>query len=307
MQGETYNEERQLGIIWSPQRGKGGLVPHSWKVFKALTERRLAEIRIAPKEVKSHFTFKPVPGCQFIEKLGGKEGTIWGNVYYVNVPEEIRLFGYLGMQGAVNGAYTYRLLEKEGGTLLQLSHTVSGVIQEQWEEEHSKGWEYLLGTLLKYYVETKNKTEAKMVDVLTEITINRPISQVSEYAANPDHAVEWYENIKSVEWKTPMPLTLGSQIAFKANFLGRELAYIYEIVEWIPGDKLVMKTANGPFPMKTIYTWQEIDENRTIMTLRNKGNPTGFNKIISLFMTSMMRRANMKDLKKIKAILEKSF
>ncbi|MEH7235442.1 SRPBCC family protein [Bacillus sp. JJ1562] len=143
-----------------------------------------------------------------------------------------------------------------------------------------------------------------MVDVLTEIIIKCPISKVSEYAINPDHAPEWYVNIQSVEWKTPKTLTKGSQIAFKAKFLGRELAYVYEIVEFIPDKKFVMKTADGPFPMETIYTWQAIDENHTRMTLRNRGNPTGFNKILSLFMPYMMRRANMKDLKNIKAILE---
>jgi DNA-binding transcriptional ArsR family regulator/uncharacterized protein YndB with AHSA1/START domain len=127
------------------------------EVFKALTEKveHWWEFRIAPKGVTSHFTFDPVPGGQFIEKWGEKEGAIWGNVYFVNAPAEIRLFGHLGMQGAVNSAYTYRLLEKDGGTVLQLSHTASGVIQEQWEHEHKKGWEYLLGTLLKNYVENQ--------------------------------------------------------------------------------------------------------------------------------------------------------
>jgi DNA-binding transcriptional ArsR family regulator/uncharacterized protein YndB with AHSA1/START domain len=126
-------------------------------VFRALTEKveDWWEFRIAPKGVTSHFTFEPVPGGQFIEKWGENDGAIWGNVYFVNAPEEIRLFGHLGMQGAVNSAYTYRLQEKEGGTVLQLSHTASGVIQEQWEQEHTKGWEYLLGTLLKNYVENK--------------------------------------------------------------------------------------------------------------------------------------------------------
>ncbi|MFT4415448.1 SRPBCC domain-containing protein [Fredinandcohnia humi] len=127
------------------------------EVFKALTEKveDWWEFRLAPKGVTSNFTFDPIPGGYFLEKWGEKEGAIWGNVYYVNAPEEIRLYGHLGMQGAVNSAYTYRLHEKEGGTLLQLSHTASGVIQDHWEEEHSKGWEYLLGTLLKNYVETK--------------------------------------------------------------------------------------------------------------------------------------------------------
>jgi uncharacterized membrane protein len=143
-----------------------------------------------------------------------------------------------------------------------------------------------------------------LVDVLTEIVIKSPITQVSEYAANPDHTPEWYVNIQSAEWKTPKPLRIGSQIAFKAKFLGRELAYVYEIVELIPEKKLVMKTADGPFPMETTYTWHVIDDHQTRMTLRNKGIPTGFSKVFSPFMSSMMKRANMKDLRKIKDILE---
>lgn len=143
-----------------------------------------------------------------------------------------------------------------------------------------------------------------MVDVFTEININRPIAQVSEYAMNPDHAPEWYVNIDSAEWKTLKPITIGSQIAFKAKFLGRELAYIYEIIEYEPGKKLVMRTAQGPFPMETTYTFESLGEDVTRMTLRNAGQPTGFSKVFSPFMATMMRRANMKDLKKIKNILE---
>jgi len=143
-----------------------------------------------------------------------------------------------------------------------------------------------------------------MVDVFTEINIHCPLIKVSEYAASPDNAPEWYVNIDSAEWQTQKPLTIGSQIAFKAKFLGRDLAYIYEIAEFIPGKKLVMRTADGPFPMETTYTWEAIETSMTRMTLRNKGNPTGFPKLFTPFISSMMKRANIKDLKKIKEILE---
>lgn len=108
-----------------------------------------------------------------------------------------------------------------------------------------------------------------MVDVITEIQIDCPRKKVATYATNPDNACEWYVNIKSVEWKTSKPLTLGSQIAFKAQFLGRELAYVYEIVELVPDEKLVMRTADGPFPMETTYTWE---------TLEKWANPHDFKK-----------------------------
>ncbi|MBK8515315.1 MAG: SRPBCC family protein [Saprospiraceae bacterium] len=143
-----------------------------------------------------------------------------------------------------------------------------------------------------------------MVDIFTEILINSPLEKVADYAVNPDNASEWYANIKSVEWKSSKPLTLGSKVAFVAHFLGRKLAYTYEIVVLIPLQKIVMRTAEGPFPMETTYTWAAIDDGSTKMTLRNKGNPTGFSKMVAPFMGVMMRRANTKDLMNIKKIIE---
>src|SRR5262245_36484027 len=142
------------------------------------------------------------------------------------------------------------------------------------------------------------------VDVTTEAVINRPIDAVSSYAADPSHAPDWYENIKTAEWKTDPPVRVGSRIAFVAHFLGRRLAYTYEVVEYTPGQRLVMRTADGPFPMETTYEWRPEGQDRTHMSLRNRGEPKGFSAAVAPFMSMAMRRANHKDLAKLKKVLE---
>lgn len=142
------------------------------------------------------------------------------------------------------------------------------------------------------------------VNVETEIEIDRPRSEVAAYASDPDNAMAWYENIKSVEWKSPKPVSVGSRVAFVAQFLGRRLAYTYEVKAMIPGERFSMSTAEGPFPMETTYTWQETPTGGTKMVLRNRGEPSGFSKLAAPMMASAMRRANRKDLARLKALLE---
>ena len=142
------------------------------------------------------------------------------------------------------------------------------------------------------------------VDVQTEIVIDRPVSRVAGYAADPSNAPEWYANIDSVDWKTEPPVAVGSAVAFVARFLGRRLEYSYEIVEHVPEERLVMRTQQGPFPMETTYAWTSVDDRSTRMTLRNRGEPVGFARITAGAMQRSMRRANTKDLQNLKRILE---
>src|SRR5882672_9144032 len=129
------------------------------------------------------------------------------------------------------------------------------------------------------------------VDVSTEAVIHRPPDEVAAYAADPTNAPEWYVNIKSVEWKTPPPLRAGSKVAFIAHFLGH---------------RIVMRTAKGPFPMETTYTWESTSNGATLMTLRNRGTPAGFSRLFAPFMATAMRRANRKDLAALRALLERN-
>lgn len=142
------------------------------------------------------------------------------------------------------------------------------------------------------------------VDVLTQVVIDLPRADVAEYAADPDNATCWYKNITSVEWQTARPLAVGSRIAFVAEFLGRRVEYVYEVASLEPGHRLVMRTPAPPFPMETTYTWEDADGGGTLMTLENRGDPSGLSRLATPFIARSMRRSNRKDLGMLKEILE---
>jgi hypothetical protein len=144
-----------------------------------------------------------------------------------------------------------------------------------------------------------------VVNVQTAVEIARPRGEVAGYAADPDNATAWYENIEAVVWRTPKPLAVGSRVAFIAHFLRRRLEYTYEVTELVPSERLVLSTDEGPFPMETIYTWEDAGADATRMTLRNRGTPSGFGKLAGPLMAGALRRANMKDLARLKGILER--
>ena len=145
---------------------------------------------------------------------------------------------------------------------------------------------------------------AKDVDVLTDTLIRRPCAEVADYAGDPTNAPEWYANITSVEWRTTPPVAVGSRMDFVASFLGRRLTYTYEVAELEPGRRMVMRTADGPFPMETTYTWEPVDGESTRMTLRNRGRPSGFTAVAGPVLVAAMKRANHKDLAALRERLE---
>jgi len=144
------------------------------------------------------------------------------------------------------------------------------------------------------------------IDVETQITIARPRGEVAAYASEPDNATEWYANIESAEWQTARPLAVGSRFAFVARFVGRRLAYVYEVKELAPGERLVMATSEGPFAMETTYTWADAGSGATVMRLRNRGESSGFSSLMAPLMAPAVRRANRKDLARLKRILERA-
>ena len=142
------------------------------------------------------------------------------------------------------------------------------------------------------------------VDVETFIEIARPRDEVARFTCDPDNVTTWYKNIGSVEWETEPPVAVGSRLAFVARFLGRRLVYTYQVDVLDAGECFVMRTAHGPFPMETTYRWEDTPSGGTRMSLRNRGEPEGFSRLAAPLMARAIRRANQKDLERLKSVLE---
>ena len=138
----------------------------------------------------------------------------------------------------------------------------------------------------------------------SHIEIDRPRAEVAEFASDPANAPRWYSNIKEVTPRSSGPLAVGYRVEFVAEFLGRRLVYTYEVAEMVPGERFVMATAEGPFPMRTTYAWSDAPGSGTRMTLRNEGEPSGFKAVAAPLMSRAMKRENGKDLRRLKELLE---
>jgi uncharacterized membrane protein len=143
-----------------------------------------------------------------------------------------------------------------------------------------------------------------MVDVRTEIIINLPKEIVAEYVSDPGNAPSWCTHIKSVEWNQDAPLRAGVKIIFDEQILRRHQRYVAEVVEIIPGQKVVVKTRNNSMRMETIVAWQAINESTTCMTVWNRGIPRAFSRMIYPFMALAIRNTSRRNLKQLKKMLE---
>ena len=142
------------------------------------------------------------------------------------------------------------------------------------------------------------------VDISSEIVIDRPRAEVAAFAADPDNATAWYEHVKRVVWRTKRPLAVGTRIGFMAESLGKQLEFVYEVTTLVPGERLVMRSEEGRFPMETIYAWRDEPGGGTRMSLTNHAEPRGLGRVSAVLLRRSMRSSNAKDLSRLKGVLE---
>ncbi len=147
---------------------------------------------------------------------------------------------------------------------------------------------------------------AMEIDVVSEIEIALPREQVAEFAADPGNAMLWRQVFEEIEPEHAGPPAVGYRIVFVSKVLASTLTYTYEVVEHVPGERLVMRTEDGPFAVETTYVWEDAAGGATRMTLQTNGEPRKLStKLAVRLMAKAMRKADAKDLAKLKAVLER--
>jgi uncharacterized membrane protein len=142
------------------------------------------------------------------------------------------------------------------------------------------------------------------VDVVSAIEIRRPRDEVAAFVCDQDNAPAWNDSVESVEWETAGALGEGSRFTHVSEVLGRRVDYRYDVLELVPGERLVVSTEDGPFPLRTTYAWADGPGGTTTMTLHSYGHPDSFGRLSVPVIAKALRRANHKNLLRLKRLLE---
>jgi uncharacterized membrane protein len=141
------------------------------------------------------------------------------------------------------------------------------------------------------------------IHVEEQIRIQRPRAEVAAWAADPDNAPRWRKDVDKVEWKSQPPLRTGARIALTTPSLGLPLAYRYTVEEHVPGERTVLRTEEGPFPIETTLSFADAGDGATEVMLTTSGEKKG-SKVANRILERTIRRTSRKDLARLKKILE---
>ena len=141
------------------------------------------------------------------------------------------------------------------------------------------------------------------MDVQVHTEIARPRETVADYLFDWRNDTAWIGGISEARRADEGDFGVGSRVARIAHFLGKRIEYVNEVVELEPGRRLVMRSVQGPFPMRVTYEVEDTDGG-TRVRLRNQGDARRVYRFAGPFIARAVRRATQRDLGRLKRIVE---
>lgn len=140
------------------------------------------------------------------------------------------------------------------------------------------------------------------VDVAPEIIVSRPRDEVAKFMFHPKNDLRWMSGIVKNRPFEDGPLKKGLRIEQVSTFLGREFAYIVEVIG-ADDDTFVEMAVEQPFPMTMRYELSD-EGKSTRVRIRARGEPGGVFRLAKPLLASMLKKSLAKDLGKLKTVVE---
>ena len=119
-----------------------------------------------------------------------------------------------------------------------------------------------------------------MIDVSGVRLIDRPLEEVFDYMANLDNLPDWLAGCRKAWSPTGDGREVGARIIHEDEFMGRTFEAEFDVVEWLPNERMVFEAISGPFRGRSVET-VEPEGDATRVEIRVTGEPAGFLKAMS--------------------------
>ena len=126
--------------------------------FDALLEQ-MGPANETPDGKRLPMVIEARPGGRWFRDLGDDNGHFWGHVQAIKRPTLLEITGPLFLSSAVISNVQYRLVERDGGTLITFRHSALGFMPDEYREGLSRGWTPLLERIRNCAEAGQNKVQ----------------------------------------------------------------------------------------------------------------------------------------------------
>jgi hypothetical protein len=141
------------------------------------------------------------------------------------------------------------------------------------------------------------------VEVVTEIEIHRPATEVFDFVADVANNPQWQRGMHEAYFTSGPPLRVGSTYAQVTTFLGQRIESRFVVVEYEPGRLVKGSTTVSPFPI-TFTRIVEPAGSASRVTAVVKGRPDGAFTLASPLVRRLLAASVARDYQNLKRLLE---
>lgn len=141
------------------------------------------------------------------------------------------------------------------------------------------------------------------MQVEVNVIINKPPEEVFAFITNFENNALWQSGVMSAHFTSTGTLRVGSTYVQHSKFLGQQIEFAFEILEYEPGRHIRFKTTSGTFPVDIVRAVEPADGGTKLSAIIT-GEPGGIFRLAAPLVHSMMRRQIETDYANLKTLLE---